>query len=185
VFAGADLAYTRGLQYCRNTAYEPHWQHLETDEQRAEAFKGYLAEKPHSLQPDVHGQPTITTREFMQFRDWIVARAAAARQCAVLNATGGGILHGGVIAQTSFGDLPLRESRDMERVAATLTAAWRQSIPAPAASERLAAALTDTAALPLGDWLDFGGDTATAEQMLAAATRAADRLNSLARAVPR
>jgi hypothetical protein len=180
VFAGADLAYTRGLQYCRNTAYEPHWQHLETDEQRAEAFKGYLAEKPHSLQPDVHGQLTITTREFMQFRDWIVARAAAARQCTVLNATGGGILHGGVIGQTSLGDLQLRDSREMGRVADVMNAAWRQSVPSAAAGERLAAALADTDALPLRDWLDFGGDTATSEQILAAVTHSAGRLNSLA-----
>lgn len=185
VFAGADLAYTRGLQYCRNTAYEPHWQHLESDEQRAEAFKGYLAEKPHSLQPDVHGQPTITTREFMQFRDWIAARAAAARQCSVLNATGGGILHGAVIAQTSFGDLELRQSRDVEQAAATIAAEWRRSVLPEAASRRLAAALSDTAALPLGEWLDFGGDTATADQILAAAFHSAERLKSLPRAALR
>lgn len=185
VFAGADLAYTRGLQYCRNTAYEPHWQHLETDEQRADAFKGYLAEKPHSLQPDVHGQPTITTREFMQFRDWIVARASAAHECPVLNATGGGILHGGGIAQTTFGELRLRESRDVERAAATVAAAWRRSVSSDAVSGRLAAALADPDSLPLADWLDFGGDTATAEQMLAAAAQSADRLQALARGTAR
>ena len=121
----------------------------------------------------------------MQFRDWIVARAAAARDCSVLNATGGGLLHGGLIAQTSFDDLQLRESRDIEGAAATITAAWRRSIPSAGASERLAAALADTDALPLGDWFDFGGDTATAEQMLAAATHSADRLNSLAQAAAR
>ena len=185
VFAGADLSYTRGLQYCRNTAYEPHWQHLETDEQRAEAFKGYLAEKPHSLQPDVQGQPTITTREFMQFRDWIVARASAARGCAVLNATGGGILHGGVIAQTTFGDLQLPTSSDVERVPAIITAAWRQSVADETVSGRVAAALSDPDALPLADWADFGGDTATTGQMLAAATESAQRLSSLARIAAR
>ena len=133
----------------------------------------------------MQGQPTITTREFMQFRDWIVARASAARGCAVLNATGGGILHGGVIAQTTFGDLQLPTSSDVERVPAIITAAWRQSVADETVSGRVAAALSDPDALPLAHWVDFGGDTATTGQMLAAATESAQRLSSLARMAAR
>ena len=169
VFAGADLAYTRGLQYCRNTAYEPRWQHLVTDEERAAAFGSYLAQKPHSLQPDVHNHPVITTREFMQFRDWIVARASGARERSVLNATGGGILHGGTILQTTFEDLRLPPLPDAEQLSAKIAAAWKRSVPTAAIGTRVAEALMSPAALPIGEWLDFGGDTATAEQILSAA----------------
>ena len=176
VFAGADLAYTRGLQYCRNTAYEPRWQHLETDAERAEAFKAYLAEKPHSLQPDVHGQPTITTREFMQFRDWIVARASAARDCVVLNATGGGILHGGTIAQARLDDIVLPESGDVAHVQACIRAAWDRSAPGGESRVNVGEALTDAARLPLSEWLDFGGATTTGDEILSVAVESACRL---------
>jgi hypothetical protein len=184
VFAGADLSYTRGLQYCRNTAYEPRWQHLETDEQRAEAFKVYLAEKPHSLQLDVHGQPTITTREFMQFRDWIVARASAARDRSVLNATGGGILHGGTIARANFGDLVLPESADVADVPARIRAAWQRSARGGEIRVRVEDALTEAARLPLSEWLDFGGDTTTADEILSVAADSACRLREPAHATP-
>ena len=179
VFAGADLAYTRGLQYCRNTAYEPHWKDLITDEQRAEAFKAYLAQKPHSLQPDVRNQPTITTREFMQFRDWIVARASGASGRSILNATGGGILHGGPIRQTTFEALTLPAVADADQFTARIAAAWRRSVPNDEVKARIGEALTHPAALPIADWLDFGGDTATEEQTLSAAADAADRMTSI------
>src|SRR5439155_23928291 len=42
VFAGADLAYTGGLLYCRNTVYEPEWSHLATDAERAREFQPYF-----------------------------------------------------------------------------------------------------------------------------------------------
>src|SRR4029453_8423000 len=38
VFAGSDLAYTGGLQYCRNTVYEPDWRSFPTDADRAAEF---------------------------------------------------------------------------------------------------------------------------------------------------
>lgn len=181
VFAGADLAYTRGLQYCRNTAYEPHWKYLNTDEERAEAFKAYLAQKPHSLQPDIHRQPTITTREFMQFRDWIVARASGVRGRSILNATGGGILHGGPIRQTTFERLTLPALSEAGQFAARIAAAWTRSAPTDEVSERVGEALTDPAALPMPEWLDFGGDTVTEEQILSAAADAANRMTSTCR----
>ena len=40
VFTGADLAYTDGLLYCRNTTYEPEWRHLKTNEERAADLLG-------------------------------------------------------------------------------------------------------------------------------------------------
>ena len=177
VFAGADLAYTRGLQYCRNTVYEPHWQHLVTDEERAAAFRNYyLPQKPHLLQPDLHNQPTITTRDFMQFRDWIVARASNANGRSVLNASGGGILHGGAIVQATFNDLALPALQDAEELPARIAAARKQSVPSTEVGARVAEALTRQDELPLAEWLDFGGDTLTAEQILAAAGESANRM---------
>ena len=103
----------------------------------------------------------------------------------MLNATGGGILHGKAIAQTTFDRLQWPESRDVERVSAVLGAAWRHSVPGDAVTDRVAVSLSNPDALPLADWLDFGGDTATAEQMLAAAAESARRLGPLARAATR
>jgi hypothetical protein len=185
VFAGADLAYTRGLQYCRNTAYEPRWQHLVTDEERSAAFTAYLAERPHSREPDVHGQPTITMRDFMQFRDWIVARASSARDRRVLNATGGGILYGASITQTSLSDLSLPPAPHIADVREHIAAAWQRTVPSAEVRAGVGAALADPGDLPLTDWLDFGGDTATEEQMLQAATDAAHRLSVVAHASAR
>jgi uncharacterized Rossmann fold enzyme len=170
VFVGADLAYTRGLQYCRNTVYEPRWSHLTTDEARADEFKNYLSRKPHTLAPDVHGQPVITTREFTQFRDWIVARAANATGCRVYNATGGGTLHGAPIVQEPLEDIQLPDVTVTSTVGRALAAARDRS---EGDAHRLVLdALGRGMALPLDEWVEFGGDTATREEMVRAVTTA-------------
>ena len=126
VFVGADLAYTDGQLYCRHTIYEPDWRHLETRQARADFFElAYFASHPTCLEPDVHGTSVRSASRFIQFRDWLVARAARASDRQVVNATGGGILHGGPILQ---GDL------------AAMAASW-PALPAPSTlHERLAAA---------------------------------------------
>ena len=152
-----------------------------TDEERAAAFGSYLTQKPHSLQPDVHNRPVITTREFMQFRDWIVARASGARERSVLNATGGGILHGGTILQTTFDG---SETAAVTRCGAAIgqnRGAWKRSVPTADISARVGEALMSPAALPIGEWLDFGGDTATAEQILSAAADSANQMSAACR----
>ena len=173
VFAGADLAYTRGLQYCRNTAFEPRWQHLTTDEARAEQFRSYLADHPHLAHPDVHGAPTITTRDFIQFRDWIVSRAGGVRPRRILNGTGDGILHGAAIEQVPLDAISFPRLEG-ETIPARLAAAWDAGRNRrDAARGALATALAARDELPLAAWLEFGGDTATADAIHAAAEAAA------------
>ena len=124
VFAGADLAYSGGLQYCRNTTYEDKWRDFPTDAARAALFKTYLAERPHLTQPDVHGGAVTTTPHFVQFRDWIVSRANEAADRRIVNATGGGILQGGRIAQTDFSVLHLPKAKHDLGLHRRLHAAW-------------------------------------------------------------
>ena len=177
VFAGSDLAYTRGLQYCRNTTYEPLWRDCPTDEARAERFKAYLAERPALAETDVHGQEVLTAPHYVQFRDWIVSRAAEVPDRRVLNATGGGILRGGSIRQIDGRELSLPVLHAAIDLRQRLASAWAsgQSVR----TERLAAldaALADRASLPMDAWIRFGGDTAPVE-------RIAEVLDATARAV--
>jgi SAM-dependent methyltransferase len=166
VFAGSDLAYTRGLQYCRNTTYEPLWRDCVTDESRAERFKAYLAERPPVTQVDIHGHEVLTAPHYVQFRDWIVSRAAEVSGRRVLNATGGGMLHGGPIVQIDGRELSLPELDATIDLRQRLAVAWSSG-----ASERterlrdLETALADRGSLPIEAWLRFGGDTAPAERI--------------------
>ncbi len=166
VFAGADLAYTDGLEYCRNTVYEERWKDLPTNDARAGALEASLRERPHQTELDVRGGSVLTTPHFVQFRDWIASRANEAADRRIVNATGGGILHGGRIAQTDFSVLHLPRSKHDLGLHRRLAAAWssgaeqrQQCLP------RLQMALGRRDALPLAAWRDFGGDTISIEQI--------------------
>jgi hypothetical protein len=173
VFAGADLAYTRGLQYCRHTIYEDRWRDFPTDDARAEQFKNYLNAHAHLACPDVHGGEVLTTSHFVQFRDWIVSRAGEVPGRRIVNATGGGILHGGRIAQSAFSVLHLPKlSHDFDPQR-HLTTAWYAGAETRRQQRlHLHAAISEPHDLPLATWLDFGGDTASAEQIDAAVAKA-------------
>jgi hypothetical protein len=105
-------------------------------------------------------RPVITTRACIQFRDWIVARASRARECSVWNATGGGILHGGTILQTTFGDLTLPAVPDVEQLSVRIAAV--ETVRPADLSTRVGEALMSPAALPLSEWLE-GGDNCGAD----------------------
>jgi hypothetical protein len=178
VFAGADLAYTRGLQYCRNTIYEADWSPFPTDAERADVFfRLYLKTRPHLRVPDVAGQEVVTAPQFLQFRDWIVSRARTANR-QILNATGGGILRDGSIRQTDIAQFSLPPlSAEQRDVHSYLGAAWTHSAGhRPVAA--LAQALSAPAALPIARWLDFGGDTAPVEQIVDTCATVAAGLNA-------
>jgi len=174
VFAGADLAYSNGLQYCRNTVYEEKWRDFPTDAERAALFLHYLAERPHLLHPDVCGGEVVTTPHFLQFRDWIVSRAAEAADRSVANATGGGILRGGRITQIDFAALQLGSAAHALGLHRRLFAAWTSGVEKRrAALEGLISAMTVEDRLPMTEWLYFGGDTCTASQIKESLTSAA------------
>jgi SAM-dependent methyltransferase len=178
VFAGADLAYTDGLQYCRNTTYEEQWSHLETNAERAAEFSTYLRTQTHLAQADVAGREVITVPNFIQFRDWLVSQATAASPRRIINATGGGILHGGRIETAELESLvlpaaPVEGFDTQGRLGAAWNESGRRNLEA---QERLEAALAYGAAIPFQSWLDFGGDTATRDQIVETARSAAVRV---------
>lgn len=169
VFAGADLAYSRGLQYCRHTTYEPLWAECPTDESRAARFATHLATQPTSCVPAVAGGDVLTAPHFVQFRDWIVARAAEAGPCRVANVTGHGILAGHPILQVTeeaAREMVLPPASRIPSIAQSLARAWRAGLDTrAAAAARIAGALADPSCRPLARWLDFAGDAVSAEQI--------------------
>ena len=164
VFIGADLAYTDGLPYCRNTIYEREWSHLHSPAELSEAFLAGLVDRPTCTESDVQGKPVLTAPHFIQFRDWLVARAQDAVGRRILNATGGGILQGPGITQVDLAtlSLPGRDETWRER----LTAAWQEGLANPEELQQLVFALgAGTARVPLGDWLAFGAGQVSPEQI--------------------
>ncbi len=175
VFAGADLAYTDRLLYCRNTAYEPGWQHLETDRARVEFFeRAYFPHHDTCTAADVRGADVTSAPRFIQFRDWLVARTNAAGDRRIVNSTGGGILHGGRIAQsdlaTALSAVPALD--DTSLIPARLTAAWRAGISTSVAAgiRRGLDKVLQREKKPsdqMATWAEFGKDTVTIEEIAA------------------
>jgi 6-hydroxymethylpterin diphosphokinase MptE-like protein/VCBS repeat protein len=172
VFAGADLAYTNELLYCRNTIFEGDRAHLTGVAERAEAFREGLRLRKTCKAPDLRGIPVLTTPLLVQFRDWLVSRSEALDQRRILNATGAGILHGGRITQIDLASLPLT-GPDLD-LAVRLAAVWResstQSLRAwPNLEDAIGRADRDI--FPMKPWLDFAGDSASRDEITACIER--------------
>ena len=186
VFAGADLAYSRGLQYCRNTTYEPHWRDCATDDARADRFTAYLNERPHLAQTDLNGGQVLTAPHYVQFRDWIASRAAdvttGRHGRRVINATGDGILLGASIAQVTTDDVVFDELAEGVDVRQRLHTAWRAGrAERMSVLMRLSESLNNPETLPIDAWFAFGGDTASRDQIAGAIDVAAAGVTTLAR----
>jgi hypothetical protein len=180
-FAGADLAYSHGLQYCRNTAYEKEWRDFPTDADRAELMRQTLAEQPQEVEKDVHGRNVHTTANYIQFRDWIVARAAEASDRTVINFTDAGILHGAGIRQASAtdADASMLVGAEPVDIDGRLAAAWsRRTEDRRAAASKLVEALSQPAGLPIESWFSFAGDTTPVHRIEAAAEGASHQLHA-------
>lgn len=173
VFAGADLAYSRGLQYCRNTTYEPDWRDYPDDRARAERFKSYLATRPARTETDVHGRPILTAPPYVQFRDWIVARARELTTQRVWNATGDGILHGGSIDQVD--DVVERLEQIVAQAPAQerLRALWASHRSPHSVLAQLDRALHDPTSIPVSRWQAFAGDKLSPDDLRRAVEAAA------------
>jgi SAM-dependent methyltransferase len=174
VFAGADLAYTEGLLYCRETIYEAEWKGRTREELAATFRTGALNERPTCMEPDISGTDTLTAPHFVQFRNWMVAQARQMKNRRVMNATGAGILHGGGILQVDLGALQLDPpSQTGPDLRARIADAYKKSSSHRSTTcVRMQAALD--VATPTAAWLDFAGETATSDQVaesLASANR--------------
>lgn len=180
-FAGADLAYTNGLPYCRNTVYEPEWRGLTTDAARADAFKEHLAKKGTITTRDLAGDETVSAPRFIQFRDWLVARAERERTRRIVNATGAGILYGGRIEQADLESLRLPEAtRTREEIHQRIRAAWNAAVDREERSRTASAAMDAQRHDVVAAWLTECGETAPAEQIVASLGLARQRLTRLA-----
>lgn len=181
-FVGADLAYTDGLLYCRNTVYEPEWRHLTTTEARAAAFKDHIAATGQIEAVGIDGAPVLTAPRFQHFRDWLVSRSRETAE-RVVNATGRGILAGGRIEQHPLAALSLPPFPDRRQaVHDILRAAWLSGAEARAqAAARVAAALAPPPAVTLDTWFAFGGDTASRAEIEACAVAAGRAMTRVAR----
>jgi hypothetical protein len=167
MFAGADLAYTNELLYCRNTIFEGERSHLTGVAERAAAFRDGLRQRETCAASDIHGRPVLTTPLLVQFRDWLVSRSAEVGDRRIVNATGAGILHGGRIVQSNLASLALGDG--VVDLGARLTTLWTESsrnLPMPSTLED-ALIEPDGNGIPLETWLDFAGDTASSEQIVA------------------
>jgi hypothetical protein len=170
MFAGADLAFTRGQPYCRGTTFEEDWARATAhgwDIQRL--WEQLLASKPMVMIPDVNGVETRTAPYLIEFRDWLAARASEHRDRRFVNTTGGGILGGEHIEQVDLASIVEALPERAAELDNLLNAAWpeapraqarRQSLrDALRALERDAAAAAATGgsvAAPLSDWRQFG-----------------------------
>ena len=178
VFAGADLAYTDGLQYCRNTVYEPDWRAFPTNAERAAEFAKYLQIRPHVTHRDIRGGATITTPHFIQFRDWIVAHAGSVAPRRVINGTGAGILNGGAVENRELRTLALPALPEGDHDLRTrLARAWSGSTRGVfTVGRNLERALKDGAAIPVQRWLEFAGDATPVDRISEALQAAAAQL---------
>jgi hypothetical protein len=126
VFTGADLAYTGMRMCCSGTHHDTLWGVEGQSPEYADAFHRHLVElSPHVSEPDLHGEPTVSTETFKAFRDWL-REAAANCDRDVVHATGASILVGGGIRLGSIEQaLPPARPPLSFATADALRAAWQ------------------------------------------------------------
>jgi hypothetical protein len=104
IMVGADLAYTDGQPYCRNTLHEAAWAAgVREGKTLAEVWSAWLTEPP-GWATGVDGTRVRTAPHLIAFRDWLVERSTTLPEIRFVNATGGGILHGGRVELLSVPD---------------------------------------------------------------------------------
>lgn len=104
VFAGADLAFTGGRPYCRGTIYDAMWQEwIDKGCTWEQLMADYFSRQPEVWLDDVRGERVRTAPHLVSFRNWIVEETTRT-PAACVNATGGGILYGGSLQQSTIGN---------------------------------------------------------------------------------
>lgn len=102
---GADLAYTGGQPYCRGTVFEEDWAvEVRWGSSLAAIWDRVAARPGAQTQPDVDGRPVPTLPHLVAFRDRLLQQVRAAGD-GIVNATGGGILHGAGVPVAPLGAL--------------------------------------------------------------------------------
>ena len=95
IFAGLDLAFTRGQPYCRHTPLDDRWTWQAAAGHRIEDLWGLFRNaRPVVMERAIEGGDTPTAAHLIAFRDWIRDYATARPEIRFVNGTGAGILHG-------------------------------------------------------------------------------------------
>ncbi len=172
VFAGADLAFTGMRPYCRGTIYDAQWQEwIDKGCSWELLMEDYFSRQPEVYRDDIHGAPARTAPNLVSFRDWLVERIASLTPTTVINATGGGILHGGRIQQASLeealGGAPSQPGiRTTLREQHAASRAGRKDLaPLNALLEKIRSGRKSP---PIKRWTDFTAGTITESDILAA-----------------
>lgn len=178
LLAGTDLAYTGGQPYCRHTTFEADWQAQAARDgiDVPEVWRRRLSSVA-TMEPDVHGQPTLTAPHLVAFRNWVRAFVAAAPGQTFVNVTAAGILHGDGIGQASL-EQALGDAMPQAGITGRLAAAHGAMRPAPAALGDALEGLRrgPLEAEPFSTWADEAHDLdleATRRTVASAASRAA------------
>ncbi len=170
VFTGADLAFTGGRPYCRGTIYDAAWQEwIDKGCTWEQLMADYFSRQPEVWLDDVRGERVRTAPHLVSFRNWLVEQMTTAGERRYINATGGGILHGGAIEQGTLagvfeGGAPLGDLR--ARIVGQHAAATAERRDADRIDRLLEEAAADPGRLPLDRWRAFTASTVTAEQLL-------------------
>ncbi len=139
---GADLAYTGGQPYCRGTAFEEDWaREVRVGERLADVWARVANRAGAQVLPDLHGRPVPTLPHLVAFRDRLLDQIAASG-VRVVNATGGGILHGRGLEIATL-DAAVGSTSDVGDLRARLRERHARSRPAPSATAPLSTALAD------------------------------------------
>ena len=160
VFAGLDLAYTGMRPYCRNTIYDTVWQsYVDAGCTWQQLMDDYFSRQPDVRRTDVHGAEVRTAPQLVSFRDWLVEQMAAQPARRFVNATGGGILRGKGIEQSTLaavlGDAPAIPGM-RERLQQAHAASSGRNAPLEKVLRRLATGPAAAAGSPLiRRWVDF------------------------------
>ncbi len=102
-FTGADLAFSGGRPYARDTTFEEEWRRARAWGDSLEtSWAQRLAAWPETFEPGVDGTRARTAPHLCAFRDWITAEAARVPGRVVVNATGAGILAGPAVRQVTL-----------------------------------------------------------------------------------
>ena len=105
-FVGSDLAFTGNQPYARGVAYEEDWRRLgDWGVPLEQHWRDVMALWPHLEEPDINGAPTRTAAHLVTFRNWLAEQVAREKGRTIVNATGGGILHGPGVPQRSLADV--------------------------------------------------------------------------------
>ena len=171
VFAGADLAYSHGRQYCRGTIYEALWADWRRRGSTWDEIWSLLTNPPGvTTMSDVHGEPVRTAPHLLAFRHWLLEQMAATPGRRFINATGAGVLYGDNVAQLSLREaLPTGSVGDGCRTRIRDLYAQQRPVDLSHATAALSDALTDGRAGDLvARWVSFSADTVSANDILEA-----------------